>query len=100
MIKAPPATAADAITIRSRVSEPPFGSTITCPDSVARRVTARVAPRASFVASGPGGGNGFNLSGSSLTKTVKMNGAFNFHFDEALLKEGQPGYVISRWDEI
>ena len=47
-----------------------------------------------------GGGAGMNHSGSSLTKQVKLNGAYSFHFDEALLKEGEPGYVVSRWDEI
>jgi len=47
-----------------------------------------------------GGGIGLNLIGSSLTKSVKMNGSFQFHFDEALLDEGTPGYVIASWNEI
>lgn len=47
-----------------------------------------------------GGGTGLNLCGASLTKSVKMNGSFNFHYDEALRNEGEPGYVIARWDEL
>ncbi len=47
-----------------------------------------------------GGGTGLNLCGASMTKTVKMNGSFNFHYDEALRDEGEPGYVIARWDEL
>jgi hypothetical protein len=47
-----------------------------------------------------GGGTGLNLIGSSRTKSVRMNGSFQFHFDEALLDEGTPGYVIASWNEI
>jgi hypothetical protein len=47
-----------------------------------------------------GGGNGLNFCGSSLTKSVKMNGSYSFHFDEALLNEGSPGYIITAWNEL
>jgi len=56
------------------------------------------APDAHFTANG--GGSGVNFCGSALTKSVEMQGSYAFHFDEALLKEAEEGYVISRWDEI
>jgi len=56
------------------------------------------APHADLSMSG--GGSGLNFCGSALTKSVSMNGSYNFHFDEALLKEASPGYVIVSWNEI
>lgn len=47
-----------------------------------------------------GGGTGLNFVGSSLTKSVRMNGSYSFHFDEALLKNASPGYIIATWNEI
>jgi hypothetical protein len=29
-----------------------------------------------------------------------MGGAYNFHFDEALLREAQTGWVIKDWTEL
>jgi hypothetical protein len=47
-----------------------------------------------------GGATVLNFFGASLTKSVKMNGGFNFHYDEALLKKGAPGYIIASWNEL
>jgi len=56
------------------------------------------APNADFTMSGGGNNNG--LIGSSITKTITLNGHYNFHFDENLLN-GQPrGYTIAAWREL
>ncbi len=58
------------------------------------------APSADFTLGG-GGNNTLDFVGSSVTKTVKMNGHFNFHYDENLKKsQWGRGYVVSGWDEI
>ena len=47
-----------------------------------------------------GGGNGNGLIGSSVTKTITMNGHYNFHFDENLLSSGPSrGFVATSWQE-
>jgi hypothetical protein len=39
--------------------------------------------------------------GASVSKTVSMNGHFNFHYDEALKKLGPPrGFIVTSWDEM
>ena len=38
---------------------------------------------------------------ASITESAKLNGHFNFHYDEALRKFGPfRGYVISSWNEM
>jgi hypothetical protein len=47
-----------------------------------------------------GGGNNNGLIGSSITKTITMNGHYNFHFDEDLLSSGPSrGFTVSSWQE-
>jgi hypothetical protein len=58
------------------------------------------APQASLTLGG-GGNDNTDFIGASLTKTVKLNGHFNFHYDEALERKGpRRGYVIKSWSEI
>jgi len=47
-----------------------------------------------------GGGNNNGLIGSSVTKTITMNGHYNFHFDEDLLSSGPSrGFTVTSWQE-
>ncbi|MEO5802947.1 MAG: hypothetical protein ABIR24_05420 [Verrucomicrobiota bacterium] len=58
------------------------------------------APQADFTLGG-GGKDWKDFIGASISKTVKMNGHFNFHYDEALARKGPSrGYVITSWNEI
>jgi hypothetical protein len=58
------------------------------------------APEADFKLGG-GGNNTYDFVGSSITKTVTMNGHFNFHFDENLLSAGPVrGYAPISWREL
>lgn len=58
------------------------------------------APDAEFNLGG-GGANILDFIGSSVTKSVKMNGHYNFHYDEALNKLGPVrGYVADSWNEV
>ncbi|MDA1272757.1 MAG: hypothetical protein O2960_01715 [Verrucomicrobia bacterium] len=58
------------------------------------------APSANFTLGG-GGNNTYDFVGASVSATVKMNGHFNFHYDENLGKAGpRRGYVITSWNEI
>ncbi len=58
------------------------------------------APNASFTMNG-GGNNITDFIGASITKTVTMNGHFNFHYDEALAKYGPSrGWVVNSWNEL
>jgi hypothetical protein len=58
------------------------------------------APSAAFVLNGSGN-NAVDFIGASITKTVKMNGHFNFHYDEALGRIGPSrGYIVSAWNEM
>ena len=50
-------------------------------------VGAIYAPNADF-ALGGGGNNVYDFIGASVTKTVRMNGHFNFHYDENLKRIG------------
>ena len=57
------------------------------------------APEADFHLAG-GGSSAMDFIGSSVTKTIQMNGHYNFHYDESLKKTGQNlGYVASGWRE-
>src|ERR1044071_1363779 len=58
------------------------------------------APEAIFTLGG-GGNNTYDFLGASITKAVKMNGHFNFHFDEASNTYLQLfGYSAISWDEL
>jgi len=58
------------------------------------------APNAAFSMSG-GGNNTYDFVGASITKSVTMNGHFNFHYDEALRNRGPiRGFVLTSWDEM
>lgn len=57
------------------------------------------APNAILNMSG-GGSDTLDFSGSIVAKCVKVNGHFNFHFDEALRRFGSRGIFASSWDEI
>lgn len=57
------------------------------------------APQAAFSLGG-GGNNEYDFVGASVTKTVTMNGKFNFHYDENLSRTGPArGYVPTLWAE-
>jgi len=57
-------------------------------------------PQADFQLAG-GGSGVIDFIGSSVTKTVQMNGHYHFHFDEALKKwNPNNAYVASSWREL
>jgi len=59
------------------------------------------APYADLTMGGGGSGTPIDFTGSSISKTVKMNGKFNFHYDEALGRLGpRRGYTVVSWKEI
>lgn len=59
------------------------------------------APQAHFALNGSGGSVINDFIGASLTKSVQMNGHFNFHYDESLANKGvSRGYLINAWDEV
>jgi len=48
-----------------------------------------------------GGGNNNGLIGASITKTITMNGHYNFHFDQDLLSAGPSrAYIVTSWKEL
>ena len=58
------------------------------------------APNADFTLNG-GGNNTTDFVGASITKSVKLNGHFNFHYDEALQFIGPSrGFIVSSWSEL
>jgi len=57
------------------------------------------APEAYVKMSG-GGSSTVNFVGSIIGNTVKINGHFNFHFDESLLHYFSKGYIASSWQEL
>jgi hypothetical protein len=58
------------------------------------------APDASFTLGG-GGTEERDFTGSSVTKSVKMNGKYNFHYDENLNKIGPArGFIPTDWKEM
>jgi hypothetical protein len=62
-------------------------------------VGAIYAPNADFSLGG-GGNNNYDFVGASVTKTVTMNGHFNFHYDENLARIGAyRGFIPTLWTE-
>ena len=58
------------------------------------------APNADFVMNG-GGNNTTDFTGASITKTARLNGHFNFHYDEALKNVGPSrGFIVTAWNEM
>ncbi len=58
------------------------------------------APSADFVMNG-GGNNTVDFIGASITKTARLNGHFNFHYDEALKNIGPSrGFIVASWNEM
>lgn len=58
------------------------------------------APNAAFTLGG-GGSTIYDFVGASVSKTVRMNGHFKFHYDEALGKNGPSrGFIVTSWNEI
>lgn len=58
------------------------------------------APQADFTLGG-GGNNPYDFVGASITGSVRMNGHYNFHYDEALARLGaSSGYVATSWNEL
>jgi hypothetical protein len=57
------------------------------------------APQADFTLGG-GGSTVYDFIGASITKTVQMNGHYNFHYDENLQRVGPQRWVAVSWDEI
>jgi hypothetical protein len=62
-------------------------------------IGAIYAPSAAFTLGG-GGTAPIDFIGASVTKTVKMNGHFNFHYDENLRRNGMGrGFIPTNWRE-
>ncbi|HYE30717.1 MAG TPA: hypothetical protein VEH27_04770 [Methylomirabilota bacterium] len=58
------------------------------------------APQAAMVMNG-GGSTVTDFVGASITGSVKMNGHYNFHYDEGLGKWGPwRSFVVTQWNEI
>jgi hypothetical protein len=57
------------------------------------------APEADFHMGG-GGSNPYDFVGACVVNTVKMNGHFHFHYDEALRKVTTGRYVAISWNEV
>jgi len=57
-------------------------------------------PNADFTIGG-GGTDVYDFEGSVMAKTIKMNGHYNFHYDEGLVRSGPSfGYVPTSWKEL
>lgn len=58
------------------------------------------APQATFTLGG-GGNDEYDYQGSCVANSIKLNGKFNFHYDEDLKRNGPPrGYVAISWREL
>src|SRR3989441_477168 len=57
------------------------------------------APQADFHLGG-GGTDPYDFNGACVVNTVKMNGHFHFHYDEALNKLNPSTYVACTWNEL
>ncbi len=58
------------------------------------------APSAALTLGG-GGNNDYDFVGASVTDSVRLNGHYNFHYDENLGRLGpKRGYTITSWNEI
>ncbi len=63
-------------------------------------VGAIYCPNAIFTLGG-GGNNTYDFVGASVSYRVRMNGHYNFHYDEDLRKQGPArGYVATKWTEL
>jgi hypothetical protein len=63
-------------------------------------LTGDHAPNADFYLNGTGNNTTIDFTGASITKSAKLNGHFNFHYDEALRRLGPfRGYVLDSWAE-
>jgi hypothetical protein len=50
---------------------------------------------------GGGGSTPYDFVGAGIARTIKMNGHFNFHYDEALGKYGpMRGFIVTSWNEM
>lgn len=50
---------------------------------------------------GGGGNNTYDFVGASVSRTVSMNGKFNFHYDENLGRlDNDAYYVVTSWNEL
>jgi hypothetical protein len=59
-----------------------------------------VAPEASLTMNGGGSGDD-NFTGAVMVNSVRMNGHFSFHYDEALARmQGSGRMLVTSWDEI
>lgn len=59
------------------------------------------APSANFSMNGGGRSTTNDFTGASVTRTVTMNGHFNFHYDELLGRVGPSrGFVVVSWNEL
>ncbi len=59
------------------------------------------APNASFTMNGGGSSSLEDIIGSSVTKTVQMNGNFSFHYDENLGRlDLNRGFIVTSWTEL
>ena len=57
-------------------------------------------PNADFTIGG-GGTDVYDFEGSVMAKTIKMNGHYNFHYDQGLVRSGPSfGYVPTSWREL
>jgi hypothetical protein len=57
------------------------------------------APDADFSLGG-GGKDVYDFSGACVTRTITINGKFNFHYDENLANGPSHGYIATSWDEL
>jgi len=58
------------------------------------------APEASFTAGG-GGSTIMDFQGACVVNDLTLNGHFNFHFDENLIRNGPvTGYAVTSWTEL
>lgn len=59
------------------------------------------APSANLQLNGGGSSTVSDFIGASISKTAKLNGNFNFHYDESLKRIGPfRGYVATSWNEM
>lgn len=64
-------------------------------------IGAIYAPSAAFVMNGGGSSSTNDFIGASVSKTVRMNGHFNFHYDELLGRVGpSTGFDVTSWNEL
>lgn len=59
------------------------------------------APEANYSLTGSGSSEAVDITGATVTRTVTLNGHFNFHYDENLRNVGPSrGYIPSSWAEV